>query len=124
MNSYSLSWYRKKAVTKIRHPKWWQPFKKAELYTERLWVRYSYLGIPEDEKEVIMKHMGCFRSAQWDATGRLLLRLMGDHARDLQLEQSVSQPSDYISVEGKKDGKRFNGTRRVQNYLHDSETNK
>ena len=97
--NYILSYYVMRTFCYIKHPKWWQVWKKAELCTGRRLERMVFHSIPKDEADIIIQ-----ASKDWWASslGRLLRRLMGDDVQRVQLEEGTgstwSNPSEYVSV--------------------------
>lgn len=120
--TYTFSWYSYDFVTKILHPKWWQMWKRAEIYRELEWVRHCITDIPEDEGKLLLGH--------WDETLpgasptiRLIRRLMGQKVDRVQLEHGTFPAGIGYESTG-SDGKRFRGTRRVMNEVLSSEAKK
>ena len=95
--TYTLSFYVMETFYTIKHPRWWEVWKRAELVTGRQLTRKAFLRIPKDEADLIIA-----ASKSWwnKAEGRLLLRLMGEFPRRIQLEEGTSSayltPSEYV----------------------------
>jgi hypothetical protein len=107
MTTYTFSWYRKDRVPSIRHPKWWQFWKRAELVYTNQWARHCLLEIPKDEADVLMD-----LSAD-KVEERLIHRLLGPDVKMVQLE-STGHPTPYVAT---TTDARFAGKRYVRNLM-------
>lgn len=112
---YALSWRSTDSVPTIRHPLWWQFWKRAELFYETRAVRHAILDIPQDEADLLISATNGFWNNQH---GRLLRRFMGGQPRQVQLER-LGEHSGYIATTT-IDGEKYTGARRVRNLTGES----
>ena len=85
MKTSTFSWYCKENVPVIKHPAWWQVWRKAAMGYKEQTVRHMIADIPEDEAQVILNNGPLDRNTT--PTGRVILRLMGREVGMVQLEE-------------------------------------
>ena len=85
MKTYTFSWYCKENVPVLKHPAWWQVWRKAELGYKEQTVRHMIADIPEDEAQTIINNGPFGHSVT--TTGRVILRVMGREVCMVQLEE-------------------------------------